>query len=119
MKNKELGDLGEKLAVEYIEDKGYKIVEKNFRCKFGEIDIIAKNDNFYIFIEVKTRKSLNFGRPIESITKNKINHITKTIFYYLNKNNIKNYNIRIDAVEIIIKDLKNYIINHIPNIYLY
>lgn len=117
MNKKELGDIGETLAIQYVQSKGYKILSKNFRCKFGEIDIIAKYKNFYVFIEVKTRKNLIFGRPIEAVNSKKIAHMLKTIRFYLKKNNISNADIRIDAIEIILIDLKNYKINHLENIY--
>jgi len=57
--NKALGNIGEVKSCEYLESEGYFILEKNFRCRFGEIDIIAQTDNVISFIEVKTRTSMN------------------------------------------------------------
>ena len=59
----QLGKIGENLASEYLEKQGYLILERNFACRQGEIDIIAKDEKEFVFVEVKTRKSLKFGYP--------------------------------------------------------
>ena len=66
--NKDIGSFGEALARDYLISKGYKILNMNFRNKFGEIDIICKKNNLLIFCEIKSRYSNSFGFPIESIT---------------------------------------------------
>lgn len=115
MIKKKLGNLGEKLAAEYLEKKKYKIIEKNFYCKQGEIDIIAKNKNELVFIEVKTRSNTNFGTPSEAVDYKKQKHIYKAAKYYLYKNKISEIPIRFDVIEILIKDGK-FNINHIKQI---
>lgn len=67
------GILGEDLASNYLENIGYKIIERNFLCKQGEIDIIAKDKDEYVFIEVKTRSNRCYGRPSEAVNKLKKN----------------------------------------------
>ena len=62
--NQKIGKLGEKLAAQYLESKGYEILERNFYCRQGEIDIIAKEKTKIIFIEVKSRTSVKYGKPI-------------------------------------------------------
>ncbi len=114
-KRHEIGRLGEKLAIKYLKQNNYKIIQQNFRCKQGEIDIIANNEGKIIFIEVKTRTNLKFGRASEAVTYIKKNHIVKTAKYYLYINNIKNFNIRIDVIEIYISSNK-YEINHIKQV---
>ena len=94
-KKKILGNLGEDIACKFILNKGYEIVERNFYCRQGEIDIIAKDNEFLVFIEVKTRKNENYGRPIDAITFYKKKHFINSIEYYLYKNRIKNIPIRI------------------------
>lgn len=69
-RNKELGDFGEKIARKILIEKGYEIIELNYRTKFGEIDIIAKENNILVFVEVKTRTNKNF-KAIDSITRKK------------------------------------------------
>jgi len=71
MDSREIGALGEKLAAEYLTRLGYVIRERNFRSREGEIDIIAEKDDFLVFIEVRTRRSLSFGTPEESVTAQK------------------------------------------------
>jgi putative endonuclease len=68
MKRRETGVLGEKIASEFLGNNGYEILETNYRCPEGEIDIIAKQQDTLVFIEVKTRRSQSFGSPEESIT---------------------------------------------------
>ena len=106
MNNKQkIGKFGEEVAVRYLIQKDYKIIERNFRCKQGEIDIIAKDKNKLVFVEVKTRSNLNYGTPAESVNRIKLNHILKTANVYLKLKNIKNIFIRFDVVEVYV--LKN------------
>ena len=114
--NQEIGQLGEKLAVKFLKEKDYEIICKNFKSKQGEIDIIAKDEmGVIIFIEVKTRTSLEYGNPSEAVDKNKKEHIVKTAGYYLYKNNIKEANTRFDVIEIFIHKGR-YKLNHIKQI---
>ncbi len=116
MKTQIIGAAGEKIAKEYLISKGYLIEAMNFHSKYGEIDIIAKNDKYIVFVEVKTRKQLSIVSPAEAVTKNKRNKIIKTAFVYM-ESNIINMQPRFDVIEIITKDngakIKN--INHIEN----
>ena len=97
-----LGKWGEEKAVVYLKDHGYKIIETNFSCKLGELDIIAYKNDVLHFVEVKTRKTDTYGSPAESVTKLKLRHITKTIEFYLLKNKISDNQIEIsvDVMEI-------------------
>ncbi len=78
-----LGNLGEDYACEVLTANGYEILNRNFRSRFGEIDIIARKDNFLCFVEVKTRSEKSMGRPAESVTLSKQQKIIKTTEYYL------------------------------------
>ncbi len=80
---KTLGNLGENLAKGYIERLGYKILHAPFRCRIGEIDIIALNDDVLVFMEVKTRRNLRFGTPAEAVTRRKQLQIIKTAQHFL------------------------------------
>ncbi len=110
-----LGKRGEELAVEYLKDKGYKILERNFMCKQGEIDIIAKDKDYVVFIEIKSRTNTKYGFPLEAITEEKLKHILLSASYYLHIKNLENNNVRIDAIEVYIKEEKYYV-NHIKQI---
>lgn len=106
MNKRKFGNIGEKIAQKYLIKKGYEIITTNFYTRSGEIDIITKNENEIIFIEVKTRTNYNYGRPSESINKNKKKHMKNTARRFLSLNNYSKYNIRFDAIEVIIKNGK-------------
>lgn len=108
----ETGRSGEDIATEYLEKKGYIILERNFRCNQGEIDIIAIDKEELVFIEVKTRSNQNYGFASEAVNKQKKRHLIRAIKYYIYIRNLENEFIRIDVVEIYIRNKKAYI-NHI------
>ncbi len=83
-----IGTKYEEVAIKHLESKGYNIVAKNFRCKNGEIDIVAKEGRYLTFIEVKYRSNLKYGYPQEAINTKKIRRITNTAKYYMLKNGI-------------------------------
>lgn len=98
--------LGEEKACEYLKKLGFKIIERNFRKGYGEIDIVAtektKNENVLVFAEVKTRTSNQFGTPLEGITYWKLKSLIKTSQYYkLTHRNLPD-SLRIDAVAVIL-----------------
>ncbi len=99
LKNKLTGQCGEDAAAAILKKKGYKIVERNYRNKIGEIDIIAKNKDDLVFVEVKTRKSEKFGTPAEAVTYYKKQKIVNTAKWYLS-NNPTELNIRFDVIEV-------------------
>ncbi|MGN1270986.1 MAG: YraN family protein [Clostridia bacterium] len=100
----ELGKIGENVVADYITKLGYKVLERNFECKQGEIDIIAKNNDELVFIEVKTRTDMSYGEASEAITEIKKRHLLNSIKYYIYKRNLENEFIRIDVAEVYIKD---------------
>lgn len=102
LNNRELGKLGEDIAANYISQNGYIILEKNFRTKIGEIDIIAKQDNYLVFIEVKTRKSINFGYPREAVDKSKQLKIINIANFYIAKEKQYYCHIRFDVIEVML-----------------
>ena len=114
-KNQKVGKIGEDIAAEYLENLNYKIIERNFKCKEGEIDIIAKDKKEYIFIEVKTRSYLCYGRPSEAVNRIKKSHIYKATNYYLYKNKLANAFVRFDVIEIYLNKEK-YKIEHLKNV---
>ena len=101
------GKNGEKIATKYLETEGYKIVCKNFRCLQGEIDIIAKDNENIVFVEVKTRTSFKYGEAKEAVNGTKQKHIHKAIEYYLHKNRLEDAFVRIDVIEVYIMNRRN------------
>ena len=95
-----LGKRGEGIAISYLKSLKYKIIERNYKCKFGEIDIIAKDKKILTFIEVKTRSSLDYGHPFHGIKKRKQHQISKVALNYINKKNLNNTEARFDVVAI-------------------
>ena len=80
---REVGSHYEQVAKAYLEKQGYRILANNFRCKLGEIDLIAQRDAYIIFVEVKYRRTLAFGYPREAVNYTKRQHILRTAQYYL------------------------------------
>ena len=68
LSRRQVGDRGEKLAADYLRSRGYDIIESNFRCREGEIDIVARKGETLVFVEVRTRRGRDFGTPEESIS---------------------------------------------------
>ena len=96
--NREQGYYFEKIASEIITSKGYKIIDKNYYTRYGEIDLIAKNKNSIIFVEVKQRSSNNFGFGENSIDYKKRRRIFLSAKQFLYKNNLFDFSIRFDAI---------------------
>lgn len=112
MNKREIGNLGENLAKEYLIKNNFKILEKNYRTRVGEIDLIVEKDSSVIFVEVKSRNSLNYGYPCEAVNYKKQNKIISTAKYYILSNKLNDFNFRFDIIEVY---LKNNNINHIEN----
>ncbi len=79
------GDWGEKLAARHLVDAGFSIVARGFRCRFGEIDIIARKDDLLVFCEVKSRRQSCFASPFEAVGRTKQERLVKTAGWYLNR----------------------------------
>ncbi|WP_026487242.1 YraN family protein [Caldanaerobius polysaccharolyticus] len=100
MNNREIGCLGERIAESYLVQMGYTILERNFRQRGGEIDIVAQDDGTICFIEVKTRTGDAFGAPSEAVDIRKRAKISHMAMAYLYKNKLHNRPCRFDVVEI-------------------
>lgn len=102
MNKRILGDAEEEIACEFLGKNGYNIVERNFRCKIGEIDIIARNEDYLVFIEVKYRSSNRYGEPEYSINKRKQSKIYRAAqFYMMQKGLSMDTPVRFDVVTIL------------------
>ena len=113
MNNRDFGSKGEDIACEYLKKNGYEILERNKHfSKLCEIDIVAKMKNKVVFVEVKTRKTNNFGSPLEAVTKTKYNNIKTGVLSYLKENKIKSF--QVDVIGITLEpELK---IEHLRNV---
>lgn len=101
---KALGETGEEMAIAFLKDEGYKIVERNYRTPFGEIDIIAYNEATLVFLEVKARRNPTFAIPQLAVNQKKQQHIIKAARSYLFSKKIKDKGCRFDVIAISIFD---------------
>ena len=102
-RKQEIGKKGETVAVHYLKKQGYRIIEQNYRSKAGEIDIIAREKQSLVFVEVKTRSSRSFGSPKWAITPKKQKAISMAALYYLKMTNQNNVDARFDVVSILLQ----------------
>ncbi|MDR2899272.1 MAG: YraN family protein [Clostridiales bacterium] len=107
------GNFAEDMAAMYLRNKGYEIITRQFSCLFGEIDIIASYDSYIVFVEVRYRKSGNFGTPAETVNKRKQERIILTANEYIQREDITNRDFRFDIIEV--TGVKEYRVNHIVN----
>ena len=110
MNNKRTGVLGEVDAVEYLKKIGYVILSTNYTTPMGEIDIVAGDGDTVVFVEVKARMSLKYGRPIEAITPNKVRTYIKCAKMFLVRHKLYDRDVRFDVIEILYDQL-----NHVKN----
>ena len=113
MNTKSLGNKGEQSAAKYLENKGYEIVICNFRTRYGEIDIIAKDKELLVFVEVKLRRSKSYGTGLEAITPHKVEKIHQVAMEYIQSNYESEPACRFDVIEILNSNQMK--IQHIEN----
>ena len=97
-----LGQRGEQIAADRLAGLGYEIVERNYRCAAGEIDLVARHDGRWVFVEVRTRRGDRFGTPEESVTPRKQAHLIASAQHYLQAHDALDSDWRIDAVAVVL-----------------
>jgi putative endonuclease len=113
--NKTIGERGEEIACAYLKGQKFTIVERNFRCKGGEVDIIARDGKTLVFVEVKARRTLSFGPPQMAVTPFKQRQISKAALTWLAQKKQFGANARFDVVAILLPDYSVPVIDHIRN----
>ncbi len=117
-KSKKIGDIGELIAIKYLQDKWYKLLDTNYKFgRFWEVDLVLKLDDITVFIEVKYRSSDKFWIGEESITKNKLRKFKKTVESYCFMHKIDFTKIRFDVISIM-KETLSYKLKHYKNLYI-
>lgn len=106
MDKKQFGDFGEEIAAEYLKRERCEIAARNFSCKAGELDIIAKNGRELIFCEVKTRASDGYGYPAEAVDANKRTRLRRAAQYYILTNGAQDMLTRFDVIELYLNHFK-------------
>lgn len=114
-KKENLGKKGEKVAVKYLKNLGLEIIECGFKAMRGEIDIIARENDTIVFVEVKTRKTNEFGSPLEAVDSRKQSQIKKIASIYILKRYQRFIPCRFDVVGITVKEGGDYEISHVRN----
>ena len=102
MNRKDLGDLGERWAGEYLQARGYRIRETNYRCRKGEVDIVAQDGDYLVFVEVRTRSGPECGTPEESVTAAKQRRLAAVALAYLQSHRGLPDDWRIDVVAVVV-----------------
>lgn len=97
-----LGDAGETAAAQELEALGYAILERNYRCRGGEADLVAAEGGDLVFLEVKTRTSLRHGLPREAVNWTKQQHLVRAAEHYLHTHEIEDRPVRFDVIEVVI-----------------
>ena len=100
MNRKALGDKGEKISSRFLQDMGYEIITSNYRTRYGEVDIIAKDNGVLVFVEVKLRSGTNYGRGLEAVNRSKMEKIQKIALEYIQENYDSEPECRFDVIEI-------------------
>jgi putative endonuclease len=95
-----LGKFGEDLARERLKDLGYRILKTNYRCSLGEVDLVARDGDVLVFVEIKTRKSESLGQIKEVVNRRKQSQLSKVALAYLKSNNLWGSKARFDVVAI-------------------
>lgn len=113
--NRHIGNDAEDLACEFLLKKGWEILDRNYYSGHSEIDIIAKDKTFIVFIEVKMRSSTRFGQPFEHVTEAKVEHVFKAAESWVIKRGLEDAPMRFDVIGILTKKGQEPEINHIPD----
>ncbi|GAA1813505.1 YraN family protein [Agromyces neolithicus] len=114
--NEELGRRGEQLAVDHLEARGMAVLERNWRCRLGEIDIVARDGGDLVFVEVKTRSNGDYGHPFEAITPIKLARLRRLAIAWCEASESTTARIRIDAVAVLVPAESPALIEHLEGI---
>jgi len=108
------GQAGEQAAESFLQKKGYVILARNYQVKTGELDLVVRDGEYIVFVEVKTRKGLEYGYPREAVGHTKQKRIIATAQLYLTRHRLTDSNIRFDVVEVLMQGEQVYV-SHLKN----
>jgi putative endonuclease len=108
-----LGRAGEQAAADYLESAGLRILDRNWRCQDGEIDIVAVDRHVFVICEVKTRSSIRYGTPVEAVGRAKLRRLRRLAVLWLNAHGVRYDQIRIDVIGLVYEGTGGYTIEHI------
>lgn len=104
VKNKQVGDLGERLAAKFLRRSGYRVLTRKYRCKFGEIDIVARDKDMLVFVEVRSKSDSEYGLPYETVGYTKRRRLERVAAEFLRRFNLFDYDCRFDCVSVLFDD---------------
>ena len=102
-RTKVLGNSGEDIAAEFLRELGYEVIDRNWRCREGEVDVVAIDDGVLVVCEVKTRRGLRFGTPLEAVTAEKVARLRRLAQSYLRAYDLSVRGVRIDVVGVLVR----------------
>lgn len=111
-----LGDFGEQCAVDYLRDRGLLILDRNWRCKSGELDIVAAEGAVVIGCEVKTRTSDRYGTPLEAVTPEKAARLHRLVQLWAVQHEFRYSRLRVDLIAVLVPDGSTPAIEHVPGV---
>ena len=114
----EIGMEGEQIAVQYLVKQGYQVIERNFHSRQGEVDIIARDKDFLVFVEVKNYSYRSYGSPVGAVRKSKRQSIIHAARTYLSRQGLRKINCRFDVLTIYRKSLGDQLIEHHRNAFM-
>ena len=114
--NVSLGQAGEDLAVRYLLDRGMQVVERNWRCEHGEVDVVAVDGDHLVICEVKTRRSLAFGEPVEAVTRAKAARLRRLAAAYVRSHESGSARVRIDVLGILFRAGEPPLVRHVRGV---
>lgn len=100
MEKRDLGRQGEQMAEQFLCARGYEIIVRNYRCTYGEVDLVARDRDTLVFVEVRTQSGSSFGGPLESVTRRKQRQIAKAALHYVVRHRVENQALRFDVIGI-------------------
>ncbi|MFL4479221.1 YraN family protein [Paeniglutamicibacter sp. ORCA_105] len=111
--NQELGAAGEELAASYLTGAGYRVLERNWRCQLGELDIVAETHGRIVGVEVKTRSSMGFGHPAEAVNPQKLRRLSRLVRRWCMTHRRNPHTVRVDVVAILMAPGREPSIEHL------
>jgi putative endonuclease len=97
-----VGDYGERVACAHLESRGYQVLDRNWRCRLGELDVVARDGDTLVFCEVKTRRSVRFGEPAEAVTRLKLARLRRLAAAWMQEHDERSARIRIDVLAVVL-----------------
>jgi putative endonuclease len=110
----ELGQRGERIAARYLTDRGLRLLDRNWRCREGELDIVARDGDAIVFCEVKTRREVGFGHPVEAVTLTKQRRLRLLAQRWLAAHDEHARDLRFDVVGVLVRGSGPAVVTHLP-----